>query len=116
MDRAYIDYKVFEQFTQEGVFYVTKMKKNQRYKQVDSCYLVNTSGWVELRDEQVIFSKDEIEHHSRKVTYWEKGKKDSVVLLTNNFELDAQEIIAIYKRRWQIELLFKQLKQNFPLK
>lgn len=32
MDRAYIDYKVFEQFTQEGVFYVTKMKKNQRFE------------------------------------------------------------------------------------
>ena len=40
----------------------------------------------------------------------------SNVLLTNNFELEPQEIIAIYKRRWQIETLFKQLKQNFPLK
>lgn len=116
MDRAYIDYKVFEQFTQQGVFYVTKMKKSQRYQQVSSCYLINTSGLVMLRDERVIFSKEEIEHQSRKITYWEKGKKASVVLLSNNFELDAQEIIAIYKRRWQIELLFKQLKQNFPLK
>src|SRR5690606_20012918 len=32
MDRAYIDYKVFEKFTQDGVFYVTKMKKNQRFE------------------------------------------------------------------------------------
>jgi IS4 transposase len=37
-------------------------------------------------------------------------------LLTNNFELEAQAIIEIYKHRWQIEVLFKQLKQNFPLK
>jgi hypothetical protein len=116
MDRAYIDYKVFEQFTQEGVFYVTKMKKNQRYEQHSSCYLVNTSGLIELQDERVTFTKDDIEHQSRKITYWEKRNNEPIIFLTNNFELDAAEIIAIYKRRWQIELLFKQLKQNFPLK
>ena len=36
--------------------------------------------------------------------------------ITNNFELTAEKIALKYKRRWQIELLFKQLKQNFPLK
>src|SRR5690606_31883347 len=59
---------------------------------------------------------DDIKHTSRKIEYWEQNKKQSSVLLTNNFELDPEEIIEIYKRRWQIELLFKQLKQNFPLK
>lgn len=116
MDRAYIDYKVFEQFTQEGVFYVTKMKKNQRFIQQDSCYLVNENGLVVLHDAEVAFSKDDIKHKSRKIEYWEANKQQSVVLLTNNFELDPDEIIEIYKRRWQIELLFKQLKQNFQLK
>lgn len=37
-------------------------------------------------------------------------------LLTNDMEMDPEEIVEIYRRRWQIELLFKQLKQNFPLK
>jgi transposase len=36
--------------------------------------------------------------------------------ITNNFELTAEKVALIYKKRWQIELLFKQLKQNFPLK
>ncbi len=36
--------------------------------------------------------------------------------MTNNFELPADKIAKIYKKRWQIELIFKQLKQNFPLK
>ncbi|MBD0726708.1 transposase [Flavobacterium sp. L1I52] len=116
MDRAYIDYKVFEKFTQDGVFYVTKMKKNQRFETQQSCYRVNEKGLVVLNDAKVIFSKDDIKHTSRKIEYWEQNKKQSSVLLTNNFELDPDEIIEIYKRRWQIELLFKQLKQNFPLK
>jgi transposase len=38
------------------------------------------------------------------------------VFLTNNTDFEAEMIIEIYRRRWQIELLFKQLKQNFPLK
>lgn len=116
MDRAYIDYKVFEQFTQDGVFYVTKMKKNQRFEIQKSCYRVNENGLIALNDAEVIFTKDDIKHASRKIEYWEQNKKQSSVLLTNNFELDPEEIIEIYKRRWQIELLFKQLKQNFPLK
>ncbi|WIL18607.1 transposase [Prevotella bivia] len=31
-------------------------------------------------------------------------------------ELDPNDIILIYRKRWEIELLFKQLKQNFPLR
>lgn len=116
MGRAYIDYNVFEQFTQEGVFYVTKKKKIQRFVLQESCYRVNAEGLVVLNDAIVEFSKEDIKHTSRRVKYWEKNKKQSTVLLSNNFELEPDEIIDIYKRRWQIELLFKQLKQNFPLK
>ena len=39
-----------------------------------------------------------------------------MIYLTNNFELSAETIIDIYRKRWQIELLFKRIKQNFPLK
>lgn len=92
------------------------MKKNQRYKLENSVIQVNKEGLAILNDGVVLFEKDEIRHTSRKIEYWENGKMHSNVLLTNNFELEPQEIIAIYKRRWQIETLFKQLKQNFPLK
>ena len=44
-----------------------------------------------------------------------RDKKQSVVLLTNNFELTLEDVEEIYKRRWAIESLYKQLKQNFPL-
>ena len=116
MDRAYIDYRVFEQFSQDGVFYVTKMKKNLRYKKLDGHIEMNLDGLAVLTDHQVLFEKDKVKHLSRRIEYWPDKKKYSVVLLTNNFELEPAEIIEIYKRRWQIESLFKQLKQNFPLK
>lgn len=45
-----------------------------------------------------------------------KGKIRLISLLTNDFQMSAEDIIAIYKKRWQIEILFKQIKQNFPLR
>lgn len=52
----------------------------------------------------------------RKVTFYDRVLKRKFEFLTNLFEMRADLIAAIYKLRWQIELLFKQLKQNFPLK
>lgn len=116
MDRAYIDYKVFQEFTENGVFYVTKMKKNLRYTSLCGHFLVNKEGLVVLSDHTIELKKDDVTHVSRRIEYWEEKKKYSSVLLTNNFELEPEEIITIYLRRWQIESLFKQLKQNFPLR
>lgn len=115
MDRAYIDYAQFQRLTDEGVCYVTKMKKNLKYKVLESVTYVNPDGLVKYKDQKVLFEKGELKHESRRVEIWYKDKKQSVVLLTNNFELSLEDIEGIYKRRWAIESLYKQLKQNYPL-
>lgn len=51
-----------------------------------------------------------------RVVYYDKGKDRILQFLTNIIEMTAEQIGQLYKMRWQIELLFKQLKQNFPLK
>lgn len=116
IDRAYIDYEQFEKMTQEGVFYVTKMKKNLVYDTLSSTYFVSKDGLLAMKESIVEFHKDDVTHRARMVEYWEKGKDHSVRLLTNHFDFDKETIIDIYDRRWQIETLFKQLKQNFPLR
>ena len=57
-----------------------------------------------------------IVHNARIITYVDIRKRKLVSLLTNELDWNPDEIIAIYRRRWEIELLFKQIKQNFPLK
>ena len=52
----------------------------------------------------------------RRVVLWDDTKSKVMVFLTNSFDQEAATIAGIYKYRWQIELLFKKLKQNFPLK
>ena len=123
MDRAYIDYSKFAELTRRGVVYVTKMKKNLVFETVSDTMYMLPEGVVEVRGRHVVFTKhvkggNDIRHNARIITYTDlKGKKPRLVsLLTNDMETDAAEIIAIYRKRWEIELLFKQLKQNFPLR
>ena len=76
---------------------------------------------MEVRIQHVEFVKqvkdgETIRHKSRIITYVDEKKRKLISLLTNDMESDPEEIIAIYRQRWEIELLFKQIKQNFPLK
>ena len=123
MDRAYIDYAKFEELTKRGVTYVTKMKKNLVYTvESDTMYML-PKGLMEYRVQHVTFTKrakdgEEIVHHARIVTYVDikKTRAKLVSLLTNDMEMEAEDIVEIFRKRWEIELIFKQLKQNFPLR
>ena len=123
MDRAYINYSKFEELTRLGVTYVTKMKKNLTYQTVSDVMHMDGDGLMEYCIQHVVFTKhvsdgDDIEHHARIITYVDlKGPKPKLVsLLTNDMEMQVEDIVEIYRQRWSIELLFKQLKQNFPLR
>ena len=118
MDRAYINYEKFEQLTERGVVYGTKMKKNLKYEILLDAMEMNSEGKMEYREQIVVFRKGEINHIARIVTYVDikKGKCPKLIsLLTNDFDMSLEAIVAVYRRRWQIESLFKQ-KQNFPLR
>lgn len=121
MDRAYVDYEKFEQLTQRGVIYVTKMKKSLTFSIQQDCMWQTPEGLMEVRIQYVTFTKqikggEIITHHARIITYADTCKHRLISLLTNDMDYDPDEIIAIYRQRWEIELLFKQIKQNFPLK
>ena len=122
-DRAYIDYAKFEEMTEAGVTYVTKMKKNLRYETFEDVIYMTSEGVMEHRVRQVVFTKrskggEVLKHRARIITYADRKKHKAklISLLTNDMEMSIQDIIEIYRQRWEIELLFKQLKQNFPLR
>lgn len=121
IDRAYIDYEKFEELTQRGVIYVTKMKKNLNYNILQDAIYQTPDGLMETRVQHVTFSKrlkdgKTLTHHARIITYIDGKKPKLISLLTNDMNSNPSDIIAIYRKRWEIELLFKQIKQNFPLK
>ena len=119
LDRAYINYAKFEELTDRGVVYVTKMKKSLKYEVLLDYMHQNQQGLMEYREQVVVFRKGSINHIARIITYIDikKDKRPRLIsLLTNDFDMSLETIVAIYRRRWQIESLFKQIKQNFPLR
>ena len=76
------------------------------------------SGVLEDEMIEITVKENNIESklNLRKVRFYDRVLKREFEFLTNLFEMRADLVAAIYKLRWQIELLFKQLKQNFPLK
>jgi transposase len=114
-----VDYSEYERFTGEGVFYVTRLKGNARYEAGKEFDIPDEADSGVLKDEEILLSygkEGKEEHRSRRIAYWDAENERLFEFITNNFETAAEKVALIYKKRWQIELLFKQLKQNFPLK
>ena len=83
------------------------------------CIQQTSQGLMEYREQVVVFRKDDINHIARIIIYVDikKGKQPKLIrLLTNDFDMNMDDIVLIYKRRWLIDSLFKQIKQNFPLR
>lgn len=118
-DKGYVDYAQYEEFTQNSIWYVTRLKDNALYEARKEFDIPDDADSGVLKDEEVILyygDKKKEEHCARRIAYWDSENERLFEFITNNFELSAEKIALIYKKRWQIELLFKQLKQNFPLK
>lgn len=119
-DKGYNDYKAFEHFTTQKTGFVTRIKDNASYQSIEKLDIGERIHNGVLEDEiieiDVKKGKKTSKLKLRKVTFYDRANKREFEFLTNLFELRADLIAALYKIRWQIELLFKQLKQNFPLK
>lgn len=117
-DKAYINYQQFAAFDQRGVFYVTRQKENAIYRTIEAFDLPNSNPNIRGDERiEVIYKveRDEKTLVMRRVSVLSEKNEEILVFLTNNFELTAQEIAELYRKRWQIEVFFKKLKQNFPL-
>jgi len=127
-DRGYNDYHQFAAWTEQKVYFITRLKRKSAFK------IKEIKKTYDLKKDQAMVLWEEIiqlTYHPVK----EDGKKDiktDLILqlrrigyqdeqnhhydfLTNNFDIPAEEVAFLYKKRWGIELLFKKMKQNFQL-
>lgn len=115
-DRGYTDYGWFERLGAEGVHFVTRLRENAAYIAVERR---EANGAGVLADEIIVLemqARSETAPFLRRIRYWDAVNERELVFLTNHLELPATTVAAIYRERWQIELLFKALKQNLRVK
>jgi len=118
MDRGYVDYARLYHFTVEMAFFVTRAKSNMKYKRQKMRHVDKTTG---LRsDYRVVLTgvQAALDYPApiRRVAYYDVEHKKRLVFLTNNWSLPALTIARLYKRRWQVELFFKWIKQHLRIK
>jgi len=117
-DRGYNDYRLFGEWTEQGVFFVTRLKDNTVYKTIVKNDLPRDDRIVDDRIIRLDSPKGRkaCPHFLRRIVVWDSEHECYLVLLTNNFVLGAVTISEIYRDRWEIELFFKALKQNLKVK
>lgn len=119
-DRGYRSYPQFNLWTEMNIRWITRLnqrahfvlieknvvKKKTREKGVTKDIVVDL-GFPQRKTQQV---------RARIIYYTDPLTKKRLRFLTNDLKSPAQEIAALYAKRWNIEILFKRLKQNMPLK
>lgn len=112
-DRAYVDYDKFDRYCKKGIGFVTRFKKNAVVQVMETLPVTGS-----IQKHQVVYlgtPAKKMKHPLRLIEVMDT-EGNPVIIMTNNFALDIEEISDIYRNRWQIELFFKWLKQNMYVK
>jgi hypothetical protein len=117
-DRAYIDFIFLYSLTRRRIWFVTRAKKNLDYTVVGQHLPPKNKNVVadliiQLNGQE---SGQNYPENLRLVIFIDPVRNKRLVFITNNFQLAASTIAAIYKSRWEIETFFKWIKQNLKLK
>lgn len=115
MTRGYINYAWFCLLCAKGLFFVTRLKENAVYKLVARCPVNRKTGVASDHIIEVIHSRGKT-LRLRRIGYRDAKTGKRYEFLTNHFQLSARTIADIYKDRWQIELFFREIKQNLCIK
>ncbi len=117
-DKGYADYSWHNQLTDHGIFWVTRIRGNAKYRVIERREVNKSQG---VTSDQIIeytsirSSKNNL-RAVRRVGYRDPETGKHYVFITNHFDWSAKTIADIYKQRWQVELFFKWIKQNLKIK
>jgi hypothetical protein len=118
-DRMYYGFKPLIEWGKNGITWVTRMHTLIAYRVIESKAVTPEQAQYGILTDELIIAGKELRKdkmQARRITFRDPESGKELIFFTNNVEMDAIAIAGIYKKRWQIECLFKRLKQNYPLK
>ena len=117
-DKAYTDFKRLHKIHANGSFFVIRAKDNLQFKRMYSKAVDKTTGVINDQIGRLLGpkSKSEYPEKLRRIKYYDAEHDLDLVFLTNNKDLKATEVAFLYKKRWEVELFFKWMKQHLKIK
>jgi hypothetical protein len=118
MDKAYVDFRRLYTIHSRGAFFVVRAKKNMRFKRAYSAVADKLNGvkYDQIGKLEGLKSRKDYPERLRRVKYFDEETQKEFIFLTNNIHLAAAEIALLYKKRWEVELFFKWIKQHLRIK
>jgi len=118
MDRGYLEFSRLYRFTRCGAFFVTRARKDFRFRRLASHASDKSAGIICDQTIELVwyYSRKDYPAPLRRVRFVDPQTGRRLVFLTNNFTLAASNIARLYRRRWQVELFFKWIKQYLRIK
>ena len=118
VDKGYIDFKRLSRLHLKGSFFVTRAKDNMRFKRMYSSAVDKTTGvlYDQIGRLETYYSKKDYPEKLRRIKYYDQNRDRTFTFITNNMDLKAEEIAMLYKKRWEVELFFKWMKQHLRIK
>jgi hypothetical protein len=121
-DRGYFDFTLMLNRIKAENIFVTRIKTNTVYETIRELDLPDGIDQHILKDEIIKLSSQKAqevgisEYELRLVHVWKEDEQKVISIITNNLDWDYNTISKLYKKRWDIELFFKALKQNLQVK
>lgn len=117
-DRAYLDYTRLYKIERCSAYFVVRAKSNTKFRRMYSNKVDKLTG---IRCDQIgklsgFYTSQEYPEKLRRVKYYDKESNRTFIFLTNNMKVTAEEVALLYKKRWQVELFFKWVKQHLKIK
>jgi hypothetical protein len=117
-DKGYVNFSVFDLWTRQGVYFVTRLNDNAVYDIIEShTNAIEEHAGGGIIQDQIIQLKlpDNQYLKARLITYKDPLSGHVLKFLSNMFHYKPTTITLLYKNRWNMEVLFKRLKGNFEL-
>jgi len=115
-DKGYPDYTTYNRFTKQGITWITRLRKTATYQVAADQQIAESCARQGVEADAEVVLGSAIKVKARLITYTDPTTRKTFQFLTNSLRLSPLTIADYYKKRWQIELLFKRIKQNYPLR
>jgi hypothetical protein len=119
-DRFYNDFALLNVWDSNQVHFVVRHKSNMKFNTIKELMLPEQRHQHVLKDEIIELTgnktKEKYPEKLRRVALWDDKNQQTIEVITNQMSWTANTITELYKARWEVEIFFRDIKQQLHIK